>query len=58
MIKQTYTQEVLKKLTKMFGVRTYDSVEENKAAISDVVKKSATSGSQLSKMVDQAFKEV
>ena len=58
MIKEAYTQEVLKKLTKMFGVHTCDSIAENRAAISDAVKKSAISGSKLSKMIDQAFNEV
>ena len=42
----------------MFGVHTCDSIAENRAAISDAVKKSAISGSKLSKMIDQAFNEV
>ena len=58
MIKETYTHEVLKKLTKMFGVHTCDSAEENKAAIRDAMKKSATPESKLSQMVDQAYLEV
>ena len=55
MIKETYTLEVLKKLTKMFGVRTYDSIVENRVAVSDAMRRSATSASKLSQMVDQAF---
>ena len=55
MIKETYTHEVLKKLTKMLGVHTYDSAEENRIAIVHAIKKSATPERKLSQMVDQAF---
>ena len=58
MIKQRYTLAVLQKLTQILGVRTYDSVDENRAAIMTAVKKSATSKEKLSEMVDQAFIEV
>ena len=38
MIKQKYTLAVLQKLTQMLGVRTYDSVDENRATIMTAMK--------------------
>ena len=55
MIKETYTHEVLQKLTKIFGVHSYGSIDENRKAIGNAMKKSAITESKLSKMVDQAF---
>ena len=43
MSKEKQTLAVLKKLTAMFGVHTYDSIEANREAIMDAAKQSATS---------------